>query len=199
MIGGALRWAAALAFAFAAGVALSYGQTYAARRVGSALQLGRAYRACRRRLRSLAAKRWWGATLLGALAAPLLVAGYYVTSHVRGFAGNASWIALWGTAGVIAGATMGLAWWCLRARVSPPLRAAGAAVFPGILVGEALHGITRIADTTPAAYWWTQAAVGVAVLLVLAAWRVPTWPSRLLAVLFAGAIAVAVYTVYGVA
>ncbi len=198
MIRAALRWAGALAFAVLCGVALSYGQTYAADAVAPffnsaapiVLVAGTA---------SLAAKRWWGATLLGALAAPLLVAGYYVTSHVRGFAGNASWIALWGTAGVIVGAAMGLAWWCLRARVSPVLRAAGAAVFPGIVVGEAWHGITRISDTTPAAYWWTQAAVGVAVLVVLAASRIPTWTSRLLALLFTGGIAVAVFTVYGVA
>ena len=40
---------------------------------------------------------------------------------------------------------------CCARRTSPWLRAAGAAAFPGIAIGEAWHGLTRIADSTPAA------------------------------------------------
>jgi hypothetical protein len=194
----ALKWGAALVFALLCGVAMSYGQTYAPDALAPFFNSA-APVVVVAGVASLAAKRWWGATVLGAAAAPLLVAGYYLTSHLRGFANNSSWIALWATAGIIVGATMGLAWWLLRSRVPAVLRAAGAAALPGILVGEAWHGLARISDTTPAAYWWTQAAIGVAVLVVAAARRVPTWPARLLAVGFAGAVALAVYTAYGVA
>ena len=193
-----MRWLAALAFAFAAGVGLSYGQTYGpdglAPLFNSAAPI-----VLVAGLASLGARRWLGAASLGALAAPALVAGYYVASHLRGFAGSAGNIAMWGVAGVIFGAAMGFAWWLLRTPTSPWLRAAGAALFPGIAIGEAWHGLTRIADTTPPTYWWTQALVGAATLVLLAGWRVPTWPARVLAVGFTAAIAAAIYALYGAA
>ena len=192
------RWLAALAFAFAAGVGLSYGQTYAPDAVAPLFNSA-APIVLVAGLASLGARRWLGAVLLGALAAPALVAGYYVASHLRGFAGNAGNIAMWGVAGVLFGAAMGVAWWLLRTPTSPWLRAVGAATFPGIALGEAWHGLTRIADSTPSSYWWTQAAIGAATLLLLAGWKVPTWPARLLAVGFTAAIAAAIYAIYGAA
>ena len=190
------RWLAALAFAFAAGVGLSYGQSYAPDAVAPLFNSS-APVVLVAGLASLGARRWVGAASLGALAAPALVAGYYVASHLRGFAGSAGNIAMWGAAGVVFGAAMGLAWWLLRTPASPWSRAAGAAAFPGIALGEAWHGLTRIVDTTPPTYWWTQAAIGVATLLVLAGLKVPTWAARLLAVGFTAAIAVAIYALYG--
>ena len=192
------RWAAALAFAFAAGVGLSYGQTYAPDALAPLFNSA-APIVLVAGLASLASRRWPGAVALGALSAPALVAGYYVASHLRGFAGSAGNIAMWGAAGVIFGAGIGIAWWLLRTPASPWLRAAGAALFPGIAIGEAWHGLTRIADTTPAAYWWAQAVVGTAMLVLLAAWRLPTWPARLWAVGYTAAIAAAIYAIYGAA
>ena len=192
------RWLAALAFAFAAGVGLSYGQTYAPDGLAPLFNSA-APVVLVAGLASLGARRWLGAASLGALSAPALVAGYYVASHLRGFAGSARNIAMWGAAGVVFGAAMGLAWWLLRTPASPWLRAAGASVLPGIAIGEAWHGLTRIADSTPAAYWWTQAIVGAAMLLLLASWKVPTWPARLLAAGFTAAIAAAIFAIYGAA
>ena len=191
------RWALALACAFAAGVVLSFGQTYATDAVRPLFNSAAPVVAIAG-LVALGGRRWWTAAVLGALAGPTLVAGYYVTSHLRGFAGSASYIVLWGAAGVIFGAAMGLATWLLRASVAPAWRAVAAAVWPGIAIGEALHGLTRISDSTPAAYWWTQSAIGAVALAVLAGWRVPTWPARALAVAATAVIAFLVYGLYGV-
>ena len=190
------RWLVALAFAFTAGVGLSYGQTYASDALAPLFNSATPV-VLVAGLASLGSRRWWGAATLGALAAPTIVAGYYLASHLRGFAGSAGNITMWGVAGVLFGAAMGVAWWLLRTPTSPWLRAAGAAAFPGIAIGEAWHGLSRIADTTPATYWWTQAALGGATLVLLAGWRVPTWWARLLAAGFTAAIAVAIYAVYG--
>ena len=191
-----MRWAIALAFAFACGVALSYGQTYASDALRPIFNSAAPVVAVAG-IASLAAGRAWTSAALGGLAGPTLVAGYYVTAHLRGFDGSASYIALWGTAGILFGAAMGLATWLLRANVGAIWRAAAASLWPGIAIGEAWHGISRISDSTPAAYWWTQAAIGAAVLLVLAGWRVPTWTARALAVAFTAAIAAGVFALYG--
>ena len=192
----AARWVVALAFAFACGVALSYGQTYAGDAVRPIFNSAAPVVAVAG-IASLAARRAWTSALLGGLAGPTLVAGYYVTAHLRGFDGSASYIALWGTAGILFGAAMGIASWLLRADVGAIWRGAAASLWPGIAIGEAWHGVARISDSTPAAYWWTQAAIGAAVLLTLAAWRVPTWTARALAVVFTAAIAAGVFVLYG--
>ena len=93
---------------------------------------------------------------------------------------------LWVAAGVLAGSVMGAAVWTMRQprSASPPPWVRGLAVgfWPGIALGEAAHGLIRIADTTPTAYWWTQAVVGVAVLVVLAARCLDSLSSRVLSV-----------------
>ena len=40
----------------------------------------------------------------------------------------------------------------------------------GVLVGEGIYGLTRIAGTTYAPYWWGEVLVGVALLLAVV-WR----------------------------
>jgi hypothetical protein len=192
----AARWVAALAFACAAGVAMSFGQTYSPEWL-SPLFNSAAPVVAVAGLVAFAARRWWTSALIGALAGPTLVAGYYATSHLRGFAGSSTSIALWSTAGVIAGAAMGLAVWVLLTPSPLPLRAAAAALWPGIAIGEAAHGIVRIADTTPAGYWWAQAAVGVAALAAIAWKHLPTWSGRLLAAAFTAAFAAALFVIYG--
>ena len=192
----AARWAAALGFALVCGVAMSFGQTYASDAVRPLFNSAAPVVAVAG-LVALAARHAWSSVLLGAMAGPTLVAGYYVTSHVRGFANSTSSIALWGAAGIAFGAAMGLATWLLRSRVGPMWRAAAASLWPGIAIGEAWHGLARIADSTPASYWWTQAALGVAVLAVLSGWRVPTWSGRVLAVIFTAAVAAATFALYG--
>ena len=186
----------ALVVAFAAGVAMSFGQTYGpdwlAPMVNSAAPV-----VAVAGLAAFAARRWWTSALIGALAGPALVAGYYLTAHLRGFASSATWVATWSTAGVVVGGAMGLAVWVLRSRTPMLAKAAAAALWPGIAIGEAWHGLTRIADSTPAGYWWAQAAVGVAALAAIAWYHLPTWAGRTLAVVFAAVIALGVYVAYG--
>jgi len=179
------------------GVALSFGQTYGPEFLAPLFNSGAPVAAVAG-LAAFAARRWWTSALIGAIAAPVLVAGYYVTAELRGFASSASWVALWATAGVVVGAAMGLAVWALLSRTPTFARAAGAALWPGIAIGEAAHGLTRIADTTPVGYWWAQAALGLVVLVAVAWKHLPTWPGRLLAVGFTLAFAAATYVAYGV-
>ena len=194
----AVRWATALVFAVACGVAMSFGQTYASDGVRPLFNSAAPVVAIAG-IVALAARHAWSSALLGGLSGPTIMAGYYVTAHLRGFDSNASYIALWSTAGIAFGAAMGLATWLLRARVGPVLRAAAASLWPGIAIGEAWHGLTRIADSTPPSYWWTQAAIGSAALLIRAGTRVPTWAGRALAVVFTAVVAVVLYALYGTA
>jgi len=128
--------------------------------------------------------------------------GYYATAAVRGFGVSSSWIVFWCTVGVAVGAVMGAATWTLRgagnqAR-SPSWLGLAAAVWPGIAVGEAAHGIARIADSTPVGYWWSEVAVGLAVLAALCAMRVRSPRGIVLAVLAATVIAGGLFSTYGV-
>lgn len=190
-----LRGAIALALAFAAGVALSFGQTYSPY-VLSPLFNSAAPVVAVAGLAAFSARRWWTSALVGALACPALMAGYYITSHVRGYASSASWIALWTTAGLLFGAAMGLAVWCLLSRTPLPVKAASAALWPGIAIGEAWFGLTVNAESTPPAYWWAQVAVGLVVLVAVGCKHLPTWAGWVLAVVFAGVVAVVVHAAY---
>ena len=193
----AARWTCALIFGFVAGVAMSFGQTYASDAVRPLFNSAAPVVAVAG-LVAFAARRWWTSALIGALAGPVLVAGYYLTAHARGFAASASYVALWSTAGVLFGAAMGLAVWTLLSPTPTPAKAIAAALWPGVAIGEAWHGLARIADSTPAGYWWTQATVGVAVLVATAWYHVPTWSGRAIAAASTIVIAAGVFAVYGI-
>lgn len=117
---------------------------------------------------AMAARGPWTHVVLGAAAGPLALIGYYATATMRGYAASSSWVLLWSVAGILFGATMGIAVWLLRGHGNRWWRALAAAVFPAVALGEAAHGLLRIADSTPAGYWWVQAGAGVATL----AWAV---------------------------
>ncbi|WP_062383108.1 DUF6518 family protein [Demequina iriomotensis] len=150
---------------------------------------------------SLAGWRLRGAIAMGALAGPLAMAGYYATSHLRGFGVSTSYVLLWCTAGVVVGAASGAAAWLLRQPGDRHgwLRGAAAGLLPGIVAGEALHGLVRIADTTPVAYWWTQLALGLALLAALAGVRLAGIGARVAAVATAVTVATAVFVAFGLA
>jgi hypothetical protein len=191
-----LRAAAALALAVAAGVAMSFGQTYAPDWLQPLFNSAAPVVAIAG-LVAFAARRSWSSALLGALSGPAVMAGYYLTSEVRGFANSASWIVLWSTAGVLFGAVMGWAVWLLRHHAPIGLKAPAAALWPGVAIGEAAHGLARIADSTPIGYWWTQAAVGAGVLAAVSWYHLKTWPGRLLAAASTVVIAAVVFAAYG--
>lgn len=146
---------------------------------------------------SLAARSAWAHALLGAMAGPLAMVGYFATSELRGFGVNMSWVVLWCTAGVIAGAALGFAVWTLRHSSAWPMLAVAAAGFPGVAIGEGAHGVVRIADTTPVEYWWALVAVGVGVLVWLSVTRLRSARAMMLAGVATAVIAVALYLVYG--
>ncbi|MFW7414824.1 DUF6518 family protein [Demequina sp. SO4-18] len=191
-----MRVILALAAALLAGVAMSFGQTVAPDPVAPFFNSAAPVVALAAAV-SMAARRPWAHALLGALAGPLAMVGYFATSELRGFGVSMSWVVLWCTAGVIAGAAMGFAVWALRHSGSWPLRAVAAAVFPGVAAGEGAHGVVRIADTTPVGYWWAAIAVGIAVLVWLSVTRLRSWQAVGLACVATGAFAYALFFVYG--
>ncbi|WP_156156004.1 DUF6518 family protein [Demequina phytophila] len=112
-----------------------------------------------------AALVWWlarsrvEAALGGAVAFVALTLGYSVVSDWRGEQFDPTF---WATIGIVAGPVIGLAAHALR---RPAREAAvGAGVLSGVLVGEAVYGLTVIADTTSPVFWWICAAAGVILL-----------------------------------
>ena len=192
------RWALATAGSLVAGVAISFGQTYAPEWLSSLFNSAAPVVALAAAA-SLAARRLPGSIALGALAGPLAMVGYYGTSHLRGFGVSSNFFLFWVAAGVVFGSLMGVATWALRNPVPAVIRAAAAALWPGIAIGEAAHGLMRIADSTTVGYWWAEAALGVAVLAWLAVRRVPTNAARTLAAVFTLVIAAALFAIYGIA
>jgi len=91
--------------------------------------------------------------VLGALAGTAsfvaLVLGYTVASELRGFAYDPSF---WLVVSVVAGPVVGAAAAAIGAP-RPATRLAGAAVLGGLLVADALRGLTVLADTTAPASW----------------------------------------------
>ncbi len=132
--------------------------------------------------------------LLGPIALAAMLAGYDLATLARGFAVSSSTIVFWGLAVVVVGPVLGVgaAW----ARGAEPRRVAlGVAPLAGILIGEAVYGVTVVADTTDVRYWIGQAIVGVvAVAWVGARTRSPS--ATLLCGVCAGAIALAFVAAY---
>jgi hypothetical protein len=132
--------------------------------------------------------------ILGPIALGAMLAGYDLATVARGFAVSSSTIVFWGLAAVVVGPVLGVgaAW----ARGPEPRRVAlGVAPLAGILIGEAIYGLTFVADTTDARYWIGQAIVGV----VAIAWvgsRTRSVAATLLCAACAGAIAAAFVAAY---
>lgn len=190
------RISAALIGALVFGVVLSFGQTWAPGAVAPLFNSAAPVVALAAAV-ALAARRLRSHVLLGAVAGPLAVVGYYTTALARGFGVNMSFVVLWCAAGIIAGAAMGTSVWLLRGHGPEPMRALGAAVFPAVALGEAAHGLVRISETTPVAYWWALAVVGVGVLVWLISTRLAGLRSALLACAATIAAAALLFAVYG--
>lgn len=134
------------------------------------------------------------AVAAGVLALWALLAGYVVTSELRGFPASTWLVTFWGAAGLFAGPFLGLgAWW---ARQGTAVQGGlGAGALAGVLVGEGWYGLTVVGDTTAPEYWWVQVAAGALVVGVTTWWhRSATLLGTALAV--AAVVAVAFRTVY---
>ncbi len=102
------------------------------------------------------------AALLGGLALIGMLAGYVVTSDLRGYPSSTALMLFWSLAAVTAGPALGVsaAW----IRTGGPRRVAAVAVPAGVLTGECVYGLINIADTTSPVYWTIEGLAGLALL-----------------------------------
>ena len=101
--------------------------------------------------------------VLGPIALLAMLAGYDLATVARGNAVSTSTVVFWGAAAVVIGPVLGVgaAW----ARGRDPRRVAiGVAPLAGILIGEAIHGLTALASSTYGPYWIGEAFVGIALV-----------------------------------
>ena len=102
--------------------------------------------------------------VLGALALFAMVIGYALVSELRGFTAGARLVLFWGAASVVVGPFVGTsAAWVRGANGMRP--AIGAGIIGGVLIGEAVYGLTLIAETTPAGYWAAELVAGLVVVV----------------------------------
>jgi len=94
------------------------------------------------------------------------VGGYYIAAAVRGIAVRPSSIAFWGVAALAAGPVVGIGASWMR-RGSARRSAAGAGLVSGLLVGEGAFGYVRDHGARASRYWIAQAALGIALGVVL--------------------------------
>lgn len=189
----------ALAGSLSAGVVMSFGQTYAPDVLAPLFNSATPVIALAALVAAACRGTWWAHALLGASAGPLAMVGYYATTSLRGFPVGMRMVTFWVVAGLVSGVAMGVAVWLLRGNGDPVLRGVAAGLFPAVALGEAAHGLRRIADSTPASYWWAQAAVGVAVWGWLTVTRLNSWRAGLAALAMGVLAATGLFTVYGMA
>lgn len=193
------RLLAGLVIALLAGVATSFLQTVLPDAFASAANSAGTW--C---LIAFAVMLWCAPSRLAVLVGPaslaLLVAGYYTTAAARGFGVSPTSVGLWLAASVVIGLVIGLsAVWLSRQEVhgDSVRRAIAVAPMPGILIGEGLHGVLRLTETTSVVYWGVEIAIGV----VLAGWlvvrRITSVRARLIAVAATVAVATVILGVYG--
>lgn len=193
------RLSAGLLIALLAGVATSFLQTVLPDALASAANSAGTW--C---LVSFAVTLWCAPSRLAPLVGPaslaLLVAGYYTTADARGFGVSPTYVTLWLAASVVVGVLIGLsAVWLSRDGVPSRSirRALAAAPIPGILLGEGLHGVLRLTDTTSAVYRIAEIVIGAILAGWLIARRVASVRARLLAVAATAAAAAIIVGVYG--
>jgi len=131
------------------------------------------------------------AAVLGALSFLLLVLGYAAGAQLNGLSYSP---VLFGVVGVVVGPFIGIAAAWLRAR---RVRAALAtALLAGIFTGEAVYGLTVIADSTRPEYWVAIGVVGIVLLVGMLSTRVRGWVPVTVAVLGTAAVAAAFLAAY---
>ena len=131
------------------------------------------------------------AAVLGALSFVLLVLGYTAGAQLQSLSYSP---VLFGVVGLVVGPFVGVAAAWLRAQ---GVRAAlGTALISGIFTGEAVYGLTVIADSTRPEYWVAIGAAGVLLLVVMVSLRIRGWVPVILAILGTAAVAGAFIVTY---
>jgi hypothetical protein len=119
---------------------------------------------------ALTARRVSEALILAVVTFLALVLGFYVAEAIRGWPVSRHQVVFWFAASFAAGPLVGLAAGWLRHgdRLAGAL---GAGVLGGILVGEAIYGLTELKFSTPTTYWHVQLVLGVLLGVGLTLWR----------------------------
>lgn len=151
--------------ALALGVLTAYAQGWLPQQMGSLANSAGSWALAACAL-SLLASSDRQAALFGCVSLLGLLAGYVLGAQIMGYPSSRTTVLFWGGAAVLAGPVLGIASHWLKTR-RDLLAAIGAGVVSGVLVGEGIYGLTRIADTTFPPYWWGEILVGLALLLVV--------------------------------
>jgi hypothetical protein len=132
--------------------------------------------------------------VLGGVALFGMLAGYDLTTLVRGFAISGSVTLFWAAAAITAGPVLGIgaAW---SQGQDERKAGAGVAALAAILVGEAIFGLTYIADSTSPVYWTGQLLVGLG-LVATVGWRRRNATAFAVCAALTAAGAIAFYLVY---
>lgn len=133
------------------------------------------------------------AALLGATSFVLLTVGYSAAAQLRDLSYNPTLFVL---VGVVVGPFVGVATIWLRA-VDPRRSAMATALLAGIGVGEAVYGLTAVADTTSPVYWVLIGAAAFALLVAMLIRRIRGLLWKLLAVIATCVTAGAFVVTYG--
>jgi hypothetical protein len=99
-----------------------------------------------------------------------LVMGFYLAEALRGWPVSRHQVEFWIVTSVIMGPLIGLASGLLR-HAERAAGALGAGILGGLVVGEAVHGLSALALSSPARYWDAQIALGIGLTIGLTLWR----------------------------
>jgi hypothetical protein len=119
---------------------------------------------------ALSARRTGESLMLAVVTLLALVLGFYVVEDLRGWSVSGHQVVLWSSASVAIGPLVGLSagWLRYARRLAAAL---GAGVVGGLLVGEAVYGLTKLKLSSPANYWHVQFVIGIGLAVGLTLWH----------------------------
>jgi hypothetical protein len=119
---------------------------------------------------ALTARRTGESLVLAVVALVGLVLGFYLAEAYRGWPVSRHQVVFWSVASVVVGPLVGLAAGWLR-HAGRTAGALGGGVIGGLLVGEAVYGLTKLKLSSPSGYWRVQFISGVGLAVGLTLWR----------------------------
>lgn len=136
--------------------------------------------------------------VLGLLSFYLLLVGYAMAANARGLSYSLGPTNIWAIAAIMVGPVAGVctSWW--RQSSDDRQVAVGVAVVSGVLIGEGVHGLSRLAETTSVGWWIGSVVIGLRLLVWTLARRLRERATRTLAITLTAIIGGALWSVYGV-
>ncbi|WP_423919256.1 DUF6518 family protein [Frigoribacterium sp. 2-23] len=162
----ALGVAVVLLAAFVVGGLTSIGQQHLPDALGSLANSAAPWALVAVALTAALRPRWWLGALVALASLVLMNVGYGVVSTAGGFFYDGGLTSIWSILALVVGPVLGVAavWLRSRAAIRTALATAAIATVP---IGEGLHGLLRVADTTNPVYWAVEVAVGVGFVVVM--------------------------------